>query len=77
MPPVGGTFSDEQIAALLTYIRNSWDLHVGAVDAALVAKVRAQNEGRQAAWTDAELQRMESAARREHARQGDPHPAVP
>jgi len=60
MPPVGGTFSDEQVAAVLTYIRNSWDLHEGAVPLGSVAKVRQEIAGRVGAWTDAQLARVSS-----------------
>ncbi len=69
MPPIGGTFSDEQIASVLTYVRNSWGLHLGAVDNETVEKVRAAVGNRQSPWTDAELRRVEGAvtAQREHA----------
>jgi mono/diheme cytochrome c family protein/glucose/arabinose dehydrogenase len=59
MPPIGGAFSDEQIAGVLTYVRNSWGLHLGAVDVATVAKVRNAVGNRQTPWTDAELRRVE------------------
>jgi mono/diheme cytochrome c family protein/glucose/arabinose dehydrogenase len=58
MPPVGGTFTDEQIAAVLTYIRNSWGLHAGAVPVSRVAKARQQIAGRPGAWTDVQLARV-------------------
>jgi hypothetical protein len=61
MPPIGGTFSDDQIAEVLTYVRNSWGLHLGAVNNETVEKVRAAVGSRQAPWTDAELRRVESA----------------
>lgn len=60
MPPVGGAFSDEQVAAVLTYIRNSWGLHEGAMSVARVEKVRTQVAGRVGAWTDAQLARVAS-----------------
>ena len=59
MPPIGGSFTDEQIAGVVTYIRNTWGLHAGAVDPATVAKVRAQVGGRIAAWSDSLLERVE------------------
>ena len=31
MPPVGGTLNDREIAAILTYVRNSWDNNYGLV----------------------------------------------
>jgi mono/diheme cytochrome c family protein len=61
MPPIGGTFSDDQLAGVLTYVRNSWGLHLGAVNVETVEKVRAAVGNRQAPWTDAELRRVESA----------------
>jgi mono/diheme cytochrome c family protein/glucose/arabinose dehydrogenase len=59
MPPIGGALTDEQVAGVLTYIRNSWGLHAGAVAPATVAKVRAEVNGRLAAWNDRTLQRVE------------------
>jgi len=62
MPPMGGMLSDRQIAAVLTFSRNSWGLRMGAVGAATVAKVRAAVGLRQEAWSDAELRRAEDSA---------------
>jgi len=59
MPPIGGALTDEQIAGVLTYIRNSWGLHAGAVTPAAVASVRALVGSRLAAWNDKLLQRTE------------------
>jgi mono/diheme cytochrome c family protein len=59
MPAIGGTFSDEQIAGVLTYIRNSWGLHAGAVSVATVAKSRKDNRGRVADWNDTLLGSLE------------------
>lgn len=64
MPPVALTFSDEQVADVLTFIRNSWGLHAGAVAPELVAKVRREIGDRQAPWTTAELQFVERERRR-------------
>jgi len=61
MPPIGGTFSDEQIASVLTYVRNSWGLHLGAVNVETVEKVRSVVGNRQAPWNETELRRVESA----------------
>lgn len=68
MPTIGATLSDEQLAGLLTYIRNSWDLQFGAVTPNLVARIRQEVGTRQAAWNDAELRRMENQTARDHAR---------
>jgi mono/diheme cytochrome c family protein len=67
MPPIGGAFNDEQIADVLTYIKNSWGLHVGGVDLETVAKVRSKAGQRQTPWTDAELRRVENATAMEKA----------
>ena len=55
MPPIGAALTDDQVAGVLTYIRNSWGLHAGAVSPRTVAKVRRQVKGRLAAWTDEPL----------------------
>ncbi len=67
MPPIGAAFNDEQIAGVLTYVKNSWGLHLGAVDPATVAKVRSAVGNRQNPWTDAELRRVENALALERA----------
>jgi len=59
MPAIGGSFTDEQIAGVLTYIRNSWGLHAGAVSVATVAKSRRENKGRVSDWTDLLLRSLE------------------
>jgi mono/diheme cytochrome c family protein/glucose/arabinose dehydrogenase len=68
MPPIGGAFSDEQIAGVLTYVRNSWGLHHGAVDVATVARVRNAVGKRQTPWTDVELRRVEATLAQQRAR---------
>ena len=55
MPPVGSVLSDDQIAAVLTYIRREWGQAGTAVDAAAVKNTRALVAGRTKPWTDAEL----------------------
>ncbi|MEO8624944.1 MAG: c-type cytochrome, partial [bacterium] len=57
MPPVGANMSNDQIAAILTYIRRSWGNSATAVDAALVSEVRGLTTGRNKPWTEEELQR--------------------
>ncbi len=59
MPAIGNSFSDEQIAGVLTYIRNSWGLNAGAVSVATVAKSRKENGGRVSDWTDVLLRALE------------------
>jgi mono/diheme cytochrome c family protein len=67
MPPIAAAFNDEQIAGVLTYVKNSWGLHLGAVDPATVSRVRAAVGSRQTPWTDAELRRVEGALAQEKA----------
>ena len=55
MPPVGQIFTDEQIAAVLTYIRREWGQGGEPVEPAAVAAVRAATKGRARPWTEAEL----------------------
>lgn len=54
MPPLA-QFNDEDIAAVLTYVRRAWDHVAPPVDATLVQEVRARFAGRAAPWTAGEL----------------------
>ena len=55
MPPVGSTLTDEQIAAVLTYIRREWGQAGAPVTAAMVTETRALTRGRLRPWTNDEL----------------------
>ena len=55
MPPVGGSLTDEQIAAVLTYVRRSWGNTALPITPAAVQEVRGATAGRKKAWTEAEL----------------------
>jgi hypothetical protein len=55
MPPLGATLSDEQIAAVLTYIRREWGQTGSPVDVAAVTDARRLTVGRARPWTDSEL----------------------
>lgn len=55
MPPWGDTLTDEQIAAVVTYIRNQWGNEASPVTVEQVAALRAQVGGRQTPWTAQEL----------------------
>jgi mono/diheme cytochrome c family protein/glucose/arabinose dehydrogenase len=48
-------FNDDQLAAILTYIRREWDNNAAPVTAAEVKKIRAATADRQDAWTEKEL----------------------
>ena len=58
MPPLGGVLSDEQIAAVLTYIRREWGNTGSPMDAAAVASIRGATGDRTRPWTDQELSTM-------------------
>ena len=55
MPPQGGALNDEQIAGVLTYVRNSFGNKAGAVTPAEVAAIREAEKARSAMWTEAEI----------------------
>ncbi|HTK28196.1 MAG TPA: cytochrome c [Vicinamibacterales bacterium] len=55
MPPLGATLTDDQIAAVLTYVRREWG-HAGTpVDAATIRDARTAVAGRARPWTNEEL----------------------
>jgi putative membrane-bound dehydrogenase-like protein len=54
MPPMG-TLDDQQLAAILTYIRHAWGHQAGPVSPEILERVRTQSRGRQAPWTASEL----------------------
>ena len=53
----GNTLTDEQIAAVLTYVRREWGQTASPVDPATVAQTRAATADRTRPWTNAELAR--------------------
>lgn len=53
--PTGLNWSDDKIAAVLTYIRQEWGNKAGAVSPEKVAAVRAKESARKTPWTAAEL----------------------
>ncbi len=63
MPPVGSVLNDEQIAAVLTYVRREWGQPGTPVEAATVKEVRALTAGRTRPWTHDELTRMATGGR--------------
>jgi mono/diheme cytochrome c family protein len=62
MPPIGSTLTDDQVAAVLTYVRREWGQDGAPVTAATVAAVRTETAGRARPWTDDELLAMLPAA---------------
>lgn len=55
MPAHGELLSDEDIAAVLTYIRRAWGQTAAPIDPATVQQIRTSNAGRTRAWTPEEL----------------------
>ena len=53
--PALGVFDNDQVAAILTYIRREWGHTAGPVEPELVKKIRAETEKREEAWSEAEL----------------------
>lgn len=53
--PGHGDWSDEEIAAVLTYVRNAWDHDEDPVDPGLVGEVRELTAEQLEPWTDPEL----------------------
>jgi mono/diheme cytochrome c family protein len=49
--PAAGFLTDEQLAAVLTYVRREWGNEASPVEPSDVARQRAAHAGRQDAWT--------------------------
>jgi mono/diheme cytochrome c family protein len=62
MPPLGAALSDDQIAAVLTYIRREWGQRGSPVEVGDVAAARKLTVGRTRPWTDSELLPMVDGA---------------
>ncbi|MSU41685.1 MAG: cytochrome c [Pedosphaera sp.] len=58
MPPVGANLSDEEIADVLTYVRNSWGNSAKPVDAKSVKVIRESVASRATPWTVPELEKI-------------------
>lgn len=56
--PSWDRFSDEQIAAVLTYVRNAWTNNAPPVDPALVTAIRKETVDRSQPWTWPELDEL-------------------
>ena len=55
MPPWGPALNDDQVAAVVTYVRSAWGNRGGPVTAAEVAAIRAATRERTKPWTVPEL----------------------
>ncbi len=58
MPPLGSALTDDQIAAVLTYVRREWGQTGSPVEPAVVTQTRPQTSGRTRPWTNDELTRI-------------------
>jgi len=56
MVPWAKVLNDEEIAAVLTFIRNEWGNRAAPITPEFVAAVRARNASRDREWTQTELQ---------------------
>ena len=56
MPPLN-VLTDEQLAAIFTYIRRDWGHTASPVEPAMVSKIRAETKTRESGWTAADLQK--------------------
>jgi mono/diheme cytochrome c family protein len=63
MPPLGAALSDDQIAAVLTYVRREWGHTASPVAASNVAAVRPQVASRTRPWTNDELNALLAGGR--------------
>lgn len=63
MPPLGQSFTDDQVAAVLTYVRRQWGNAAAPVDVPAVKAVRAEVAGRKTPWTNDELAALAGGAR--------------
>ena len=55
MPALGAALNDEQIAAILTYVRREWGHAASPVEPEQVAAIRAASAGQNDAWSPEEL----------------------
>jgi mono/diheme cytochrome c family protein len=57
MPPLGTTLSDQEIADVVTYVRQSWTNDASAVKEGEVARLRAQTSDRKTMYQAVDLHR--------------------
>lgn len=58
MPPLGASMSDEEVAAVLTYVRRSWGNTGSPISPDQVSEARGESGNRSRAWTEEELEEM-------------------
>lgn len=77
MAPWGSVLKDEQIAAVLTYIRSEWGNDAPPIGQEFVAKVREQTKDRTTPWTMQELQAIPKESSEQAPAAGGEAPATP
>jgi mono/diheme cytochrome c family protein len=77
MAPWGKVLKDEQIAAVLTYVRNEWGNKAPPITKEFVNKIREQTKDRTEAWTQKELQAIERVLVEEAAAAAAPAAPAP
>jgi mono/diheme cytochrome c family protein len=55
MPPLGAAMTDDEVAAVLTYIRRAWGNTASAIDPNTIRSVRAETSARTRPWSSDEL----------------------
>ena len=58
MPAFGAALSDEQIAAILTYIRREWEHTATSVTPQTIADIRTATKDKASAWVEEELKEV-------------------
>jgi mono/diheme cytochrome c family protein len=58
MQPWEGQYTDQQLAAILTYVRSDWGNNAPPVTADMIKQIRAEIKDRKDQWTWAELQKI-------------------
>jgi mono/diheme cytochrome c family protein len=56
--PAFGSFSDEQIAGILTYVRREWEHTAAPVEPGTVQSIRTGTTGRHEAWVQDQLRAL-------------------
>lgn len=77
MAPWGKVLKDEQIAAVLTFVRNEWGNKAPPITKDFVAKIREQTKDRTEPWSQKELQSIERVLIEEAAAAPAPTGASP
>jgi len=63
MPPWKATLDDEKVAAVLTFLRRSWNHDADPVAPPAVAEARQATQGREEPFTETELQELARSMR--------------